>query len=127
MTDRDIPARPILGFAAAMLGLVAICILASGALLAGRRGAAGSGRAAQAVASSSAGAPPAQAPRLQVAPEADLARFQEDKARVLHSYGWVDRAAGRVRIPIQAAIELTAQRGLPVFTSPVEPSNEGTP
>ena len=31
----------------------------------------------------------------------------------MHSYGWVDQQAGVVRIPIDRAMELLAQRGLP--------------
>ncbi|MFZ0759258.1 MAG: hypothetical protein WAM69_04845 [Candidatus Sulfotelmatobacter sp.] len=32
----------------------------------------------------------------------------------LYSYGWVDEKAGTVRIPIERAMDLIAQRGLPV-------------
>jgi hypothetical protein len=32
---------------------------------------------------------------------------------VLDNYGWVDKNAGIVRIPIDEAIRLTLQRGLP--------------
>lgn len=39
-------------------------------------------------------------------------RINEDKA--LYSYGWVDEKAGTVRIPIERAMELVVQRGLPV-------------
>ena len=38
--------------------------------------------------------------------------INEDKD--LYSYGWVDEKAGTVRIPIERAMELIAQRGLPV-------------
>jgi hypothetical protein len=38
--------------------------------------------------------------------------LNEDKA--LYSYGWVDEKAGIVHIPIERAMELIAQRGLPV-------------
>jgi hypothetical protein len=31
----------------------------------------------------------------------------------LTTYGWVDRNAGKVHIPIERAIQLTAERGLP--------------
>ena len=33
---------------------------------------------------------------------------------LLDNYSWVDRAQGKVRIPIERAMELIAQRGLPV-------------
>jgi len=38
--------------------------------------------------------------------------IHEDKE--LYSYGWVDEKAGTVHIPIERAMELIAQRGLPV-------------
>ncbi len=38
--------------------------------------------------------------------------LNEDKT--LYSYGWVDEKAGIVHIPIERAMELIAQRGLPV-------------
>ena len=40
----------------------------------------------------------------------DVRLGEEDK---LYSYGWVDEKAGVVRIPIDRAMELIAQRGLP--------------
>ena len=56
-------------------------------------------------------APPA--PRLQVAPAADLSRLRAREEALLHDYAWADRDAGVVRIPIERAIELLAARGLP--------------
>jgi len=57
-------------------------------------------------------APPA--PRLQVIPEKDLHDIRVAEDSVLHSYGWIVRDSGVVRLPIERAMELTAQRGLPV-------------
>jgi len=37
-----------------------------------------------------------------------------NEERTLNSYGWVDEKGGAVRIPIERAMELLAQRGLPV-------------
>lgn len=34
--------------------------------------------------------------------------------RILSEYAWVDRAGGTVRIPIERALELVVERGLPV-------------
>jgi hypothetical protein len=53
------------------------------------------------------------APRLQVAPAADLGRLRTSEETLLHQYAWADRDAGVVRIPIERAIELLAARGLP--------------
>jgi len=49
------------------------------------------------------------APRLQEDPLADLAALRAREARQLDGYAWVDRAAGRVRIPIARAMELVAE------------------
>src|SRR4029077_16193686 len=53
------------------------------------------------------------APHLQTAPVKDLAELRAAEDTLLHSYGWVDREAGTVRIPIERAIDLLEQRGLP--------------
>ncbi len=52
-------------------------------------------------------------PHLQVSGAADLAAFRAKEEAELHSYGWVDRKAGVVRIPIDRAMELLLERGLP--------------
>jgi hypothetical protein len=52
-------------------------------------------------------------PRLQTDPRDDLANMQLAEQRILTSYGWVDRGAGIVRIPIDEAMTLTVERGLP--------------
>jgi hypothetical protein len=52
-------------------------------------------------------------PRLQTEPREDLAALRAREDETLRSYGWVDRNAGVVRIPIDRAMELTLQRGLP--------------
>jgi hypothetical protein len=53
-------------------------------------------------------------PRLQAYPPNDLTRFRREERAILDSYGWVDRDAGAVRIPIDEAMRLTVERGLPV-------------
>jgi hypothetical protein len=52
-------------------------------------------------------------PRLQTNPRQDLLDLRAREDEVLGSYGWVDRNAGIVRIPIDAAMKLTLERGLP--------------
>jgi len=52
-------------------------------------------------------------PRLQVAPAKDWRELHASEDHMLLSYGWVDRQAGVVRIPISRAMDLLAQRGLP--------------
>ena len=57
-------------------------------------------------------------PRLQTNPREDLADLREREDALLRSYGWVDKNAGVVRIPIDDAIKLTLQRGLPSRQEP---------
>ena len=52
-------------------------------------------------------------PRLQVTPAADLATVREREDAILNSYGLIDAKSGLVRIPIDRAIEVLAERGLP--------------
>ena len=52
-------------------------------------------------------------PRLQTTPREDLSELRANEDAILSSYGWVDRNAGVVRIPIDAAMKLTLERGLP--------------
>jgi hypothetical protein len=56
------------------------------------------------------------APRLQVTPREDLQRILADQQSKLETYGWEDRQAGTVRIPIERAMDLLVQKGLPVAT-----------
>jgi hypothetical protein len=56
-------------------------------------------------------------PRLQPNPldqrmaEEDMATLRSREEELLNSYGWVDREAGIVRIPIDQAIEILAEDG----------------
>jgi hypothetical protein len=52
-------------------------------------------------------------PRLQTNPRQDLIEFRRQEDQILNSYGWVDKNAGIVRIPVDQAIKLTLQHGLP--------------
>jgi len=55
-------------------------------------------------------------PRLQINPREDLADLRAKEDALLTSYGWVDKNASVVRIPIDEAMRLTLQRGLPART-----------
>jgi hypothetical protein len=56
-------------------------------------------------------------PRLQTTPRQDLVDLRTQESALLDSYGWVDRNEGIVRIPIDEAMRLTLQRGLPARPS----------
>lgn len=53
------------------------------------------------------------APNLQTQPFKDVYLLRQFEAERLGSYGWIDQEGGIVRIPIDRAMELTLERGLP--------------
>jgi hypothetical protein len=53
------------------------------------------------------------APRLQTNPTSDWRQLLQAENAKLNSYGWIDKTAGVIRIPIDRAMDLLAQRGLP--------------
>src|SRR3981189_1435041 len=53
-------------------------------------------------------------PRLEENERTQFRSFIEDQDRKLATYDWVDKDRGTVRIPIDRAMELIEQRGLPV-------------
>jgi hypothetical protein len=52
-------------------------------------------------------------PRIQQAPAMDLIERREREDAILNTYGWVNRETGAARIPIDRAMQLLAERGLP--------------
>jgi len=52
-------------------------------------------------------------PRLQTNPRQDLLDLRAREDQVLNSYSWVDKNTGVVRIPIDRAMQLIVERGLP--------------
>jgi hypothetical protein len=54
-------------------------------------------------------------PRLQPNPQLDMRNMLLEENQVLTHYGWVDPDRGIVRIPVERAIDIAAQRGLPQF------------
>jgi hypothetical protein len=52
-------------------------------------------------------------PRLERNERMEINDFRLEQEQILDSYGWVDQKAGIIRIPIERAMELVAQRGLP--------------
>jgi hypothetical protein len=52
-------------------------------------------------------------PRLQTDPRQDMSDLRAREDQLLQSYGWVDKNAGVVRVPIERAMQLVVERGLP--------------
>jgi len=53
------------------------------------------------------------APRLQTLPYQDLAAFRAGERATLERYAWVDRTRGIAQIPIERAMALVVEHGLP--------------
>jgi hypothetical protein len=53
------------------------------------------------------------APRLEEHPAIEIQQLRAQEDHVLSTYGWMDKKAGVVRIPIDRAIELQLDRGFP--------------
>jgi len=54
------------------------------------------------------------APQLEINERTELNDIRLHEEDTLSSYGWVDQKSGTVRIPIDRAMDLLVQRGLPV-------------
>ena len=68
------------------------------------------------------------APRLQIQEPKDLAVFRKEEQEILTTYGIVDREKGIYRIPIEEAMKLTLERGLPTVGDPgAAPAASKTP
>lgn len=109
---REMDIRPIVMFGAALVGSTAVILL----LMAWLFGyfAAREARLDVPPSPLAETRQPPPEPRLQIAPATDLEEIRAAEDAALNSYGWVDRKTGIVRIPIDRAITLLAQQGLPV-------------
>lgn len=63
-------------------------------------------------------------PQLEIDERTQLDQVRLKEEEMLATYGWVDQKAGVVRIPIERAMDLIAQRGLPTRTQEVTAQNE---
>jgi hypothetical protein len=64
-------------------------------------------------------------PRLQVSAPLDLQAFRGREEAQLHTYGWINRTSGIVRIPIEQAMEALLREGLPTRSTNNEKSQAG--
>lgn len=112
--ESDVNIRAIFGFGAALIVVAIVVHVAVWGFFRFLESRAGQRvEAAFPLAASQPGERLPPEPRLQTAPREDLAALRAREDETLRSYGWVDRNAGVVRIPIDRAVELTLQRGLP--------------
>jgi hypothetical protein len=130
---QDVSLRPVVWFLGALLGAAVVIQLglwglfrffekreerrdpARAPLAAPRAGLSTSGRAAL-----------FPEPRLQTRSVANASQLLANERRLLTSYGWTDRRAGLVRIPIDRAMELVLETGL-LSTPVAAPAPTPTP
>jgi len=65
-------------------------------------------------------------PHLQISPSTDLREFRAWEDAELNSYGWIDKTSGVVRIPIERAMDLVLQKGLPTRTGTNRAKTDGS-
>ena len=107
---RDTTARPIVLFGVGLLALVIVSLLLMGGLFSYYN--VRETRLDQSASPLGAATLPPE-PRLQVTPGQDLVGVRAIEDRKLEGYEWIDRDAGIVAIPVERAIDLVAERGLP--------------
>lgn len=107
----DVQLRPILAFGAGLVMLSVITLLLMGWLLPALMARQAQRPIPSTVLSEPVPVPPA--PRLQVAPAQELQQLRAAQEEILQSYGWVNKEADIVRIPLARAMELLVERGLP--------------
>jgi hypothetical protein len=114
----DVNIRAILGFGAALIVVAAVIHLLIYVLFGYFNGRESVQTPAEYPLAAAQGNREPPEPRLQTDPRQDLADLRAREEEQLATFGWVDKNAGVVRIPIDAAMKLTLERGLPARTEP---------
>lgn len=67
------------------------------------------------------------APRLEARPSETLAAHRRQEEQLLHEYRWIDKEQGVAQIPVERAMQLLVERGLPEPrpAKPQPPMGEG--
>lgn len=118
---RDVSVRPIIATAAGLAAVVVLAAVGMRLLFSyyAAREAATSPAPNPLAAEFARREPPL--PRLQTAPIDDLRKLRRVEDTILGTYGWIDRDAAIVRLPIERAMSLLAERGLEEGRGPVSP------
>jgi hypothetical protein len=129
---RDIKLRPLIVFAAGITVMAVASYLVIFVLFRLFSGQAATQDAQLAPASLAQPAAPGEErlppePRIQANPAGDLKMLRDKEDAILTTYGWVDRPAGVVRVPIDVAMKLVLEQGLPVRQPDSAPPAAGTP
>ncbi len=66
------------------------------------------------------------APMLETNERGQMRDFLMDQENQLNSYGWVDEKAGVAHVPIQRAMDMMVERGVPVYKQGAEANADTT-
>ena len=120
-TDAEV--RPIVVYMAGLALLVFLSMLAMALLLDVLQFSEESARSVPRGLTDTAQIPPQ--PRLQAYPASDLQRLRVSEEEQLGTYGWVDESIGIMRIPIDRAMDILAEKGLPARQAIEQGGSEG--
>ena len=107
----DLSPRIISFFGVGLAALVIVVLAISYAALLGLRHSAG--RRAEPLSPLTIMQEPIPGPRLLVEPESTMKTIRQQEEARLKSYGWIDQESGIVHIPIERAVDMLAEKGLP--------------
>jgi hypothetical protein len=131
---RDIKIRPLLVFAAGITVLIVfsfLVVLWVFRLFSAQQATQDAQSATTSLARQAAAAPSDEQmkwsePRLQSRPADDLHALRAEEDASLTTCGWVDRASGVVRVPIDVAMQLVLKEGLPARQPAISSPATGT-
>jgi hypothetical protein len=110
---RDVDKRLVALFALALAGFIAVALVTLRLIF-------GLAPSPQPFAAGT-GLPGSGAVMLETDPDAARTAYETDQKRLLTTYGWVDRRAGIARIPIDAAMSIVVDRGIPDWNAAPAP------
>lgn len=125
--DREISVRATVGFTVFLCVLVAVAMGLMWVLSKAAKKEIASGQVPPPPLAGARENPPPPAPRLETAPAKELAALREREKAVLEAYAWRDRAKGIAEVPIDRAIEMAIEKGLPVRYGPPPTNAPGAP
>lgn len=123
--DSELDFRALIGLTVALLALVAVALALMWPLTISLRDAGIAQDAPPPVLPEARMPHQPPAPRLQPDPPQDLRQLVERERRELTGYGWIDESVEVARIPIERAMDLLVEHGLPA--APAEGADASAP
>ena len=114
--DRDIWIRPLVWTILAVLLFTLLAFLGMGYLMRKYNRAAEEAGAPLSPLAAERTLPPA--PRLQVDARGELAAHRAAERALIDRYEWISRDTGLAKVPIERAMQIVAEHGVPAFAAP---------